>query len=369
MAAESDYDVLLSDLYAGIADPDRMARFLRRLCDSTGSHTGLLLRQDFADNSVEVPHIVGCGAAEALEYEAQYAADNIWFQRSLPYIRTGSVHFSDDHVPKREFQRTRYYQDFLRLLDVSHSLGVCGLREQEQVAFLTLCRSEGNGAYEVGERELVQRIAAHWVNAHALLRQTELMQRQVALLGRAQRGVFLLDADFRWRQANDSAEAMVANGWFHGKACGALTPASGATRAAWQDAQRQVGAGGRQGRACAFPVHARDGRLVALASLRPLGAACAGRDMPEYVLFVAPMQPDLPAVLAHHLQRMFGLTASEAGLCIALHAHGEVSLAAAALGISAGTARTRLQAIFDKTGIHRQIDLHRLLDVLAENAS
>ena len=363
MSSESDYDTLLFDLYGGIAEPDRLGQFLHGLCAATQSHAGLLLKQDFACNSADVPHIIGIDAAESLHYEVEYAADNIWFQRSLPYIRTGSVHFGDDRVSRRELQCTRYYQEFLRFLDVSHSLGICGLRERERVAFLTLCRSERLGAYEADERELIQRIAPHWVNAYALLTRMEALRVQTDWLHRLRQGMFLLDADFRWRDGNDSAEAILALGWLRGRRNQRLDPVSGATRHAWSQALKRIGDGG-SGLALTFPIHDACGRLVALARLSPYGSAANAEWLPAYVLFVAPLQgSDLPT-LSIRLRDTFGLTAAESHLALALHAQGDVALAARAMGITIGTARTRLQSIFDKTGLHNQSGLHRAIDAL-----
>ena len=365
MSIEDDYEVLLRDLYGGVADSDRMGRFLRGLCAATDSHTGLLLRQDFANNSADVPHIVGIDAAESLQYEAEFAADNIWFQRSLPYIRTGSVHFGDDRVSRQELQRTRYYQDFLRFLDISHSLGICGLRVREQAAFLTLCRSESLGAYEGGERDLIQRIAPHWANAYALLARMEELRAQTHWLHRLRQGMFLLDADFRWMDGNASAEAIVILGWLRGRRNQPLNPASGITRHAWSQALKRVG-DGSSGAASTFPIHDAGGRLAALATLRPYGAAASSEGLPAYVLFVAPLQASDPSAMVARLRDMFGLTSAEAHLALALHTQGDLSLAASEAGVTIGTARTRLQSIFDKAGLHSQAGLHRLMDALNE---
>jgi len=61
------------------------------------------------------------------------------------------------------------------------------------------------------------------------------------------------------------------------------------------------------------------------------------------------------------LQGLFGLTAAEARLAGQLSAGGGVLAAAAALGVSASTARTHLRAIFAKTGTRTQSELAVLL--------
>ena len=57
----------------------------------------------------------------------------------------------------------------------------------------------------------------------------------------------------------------------------------------------------------------------------------------------------------------FGLTQSEIALCKRLLLGETVVEAAEKLGITPGTARTRLKAIFQKTGTSRQAELMLLL--------
>jgi hypothetical protein len=61
---------------------------------------------------------------------------------------------------------------------------------------------------------------------------------------------------------------------------------------------------------------------------------------------------------------MFGLTSAEVRLALALHAHASLELAAEAVDITAGSARTRLKLLFDKVGVHSQAKLLRLLDTV-----
>ena len=87
----------------------------------------------------------------------------------------------------------------------------------------------------------------------------------------------------------------------------------------------------------------------ALSTLRP--AVCIMISDPD-------RQGPLPS---YRLQGAFGLTEAEARLCALLAAGEELRSAAEKLGITYGTARTRLAEIFQKTETHRQGELIRLL--------
>ena len=69
--------------------------------------------------------------------------------------------------------------------------------------------------------------------------------------------------------------------------------------------------------------------------------------------------------LTTRLREMFGLTDAEARLADRLAAGDDVRAAASTLGITYGTARTRLAEIFQKTNTHRQGELVRLLLAIA----
>ncbi|MGH6865361.1 MAG: helix-turn-helix transcriptional regulator [Methyloceanibacter sp.] len=62
-----------------------------------------------------------------------------------------------------------------------------------------------------------------------------------------------------------------------------------------------------------------------------------------------------------HLTRRFRLTPAEADLALEIAKGDGREAAAGRLGISVGTARVHLTRVFDKTGVHRQTELVRLL--------
>ncbi len=72
-----------------------------------------------------------------------------------------------------------------------------------------------------------------------------------------------------------------------------------------------------------------------------------------------------PLLDAARLAAAYGLTRAEAGVALAVVEAGGLARAASRLGISRSTARTHLQHVFQKTGVHRQAELVRLLLTLS----
>lgn len=362
MISESDYDGLVADLYGGLTEPERLHRFMKGLGDATGCHAGGFLRQDLADISMTTQYTLGASSEEVVRLTAEHGADNLWIERSLAETRTGSVLFGEDRVTLRELQRTRYYEGLLRQLDIGYSVGICCQLQPRHITYLTFCRPERSGPFDADNRALYERFAPHFVNAYALLTQMEQLRAQTAHGEGRIRAMFLLDRQLHWLGGNQAADAMVASGgWRSGKGK-PLIAAHPQTQQAWMAAQRkaQTSAG-----TAAFPVLDRSGRLAAFAALHSYGAASL-EDQPSYILFVRALQAVDPNLMASQLREVFGLTRAEAALVLALSEGHELNAAASVLGITMNTARSRLQAIFEKTGTHRQVELLQLVNAMGD---
>lgn len=363
---EFQYDKLLVDLYAGCTDRQGMSGFMRALGELTGSHITTLVHADLDNPSASSLLTIGAGPNEILSW-SEHAGDNPWMQRYLPEIHAGGVCNGDAYLTRKELLASLYYDGFLRHIDTQHSLGICAAHEQSRAAFLMLCRSGRAGAYEEDCLQLFQRLAPHLVNAFALQAQFEYVDAQAVQLAHRQRGLFLLDAAWNWIGGNDAAEDIVAAGWWRGRRGTRLLAAHPATRSAWQALQRLAGQGGMPLQV--IPVHDPVGQLVAFASVHQHSANAIGKQMPRYAMFVRPLKPAPLEPLASHLRQLFALTGAESSLVLALRVHGDMLLASKALGIAGSSARTRLQSIYEKTGMHRQADLMMMIDALAETVA
>jgi hypothetical protein len=364
MRQQDGFDALLGDLYGGIGEPERLRRFVLGVAEATGSHVGAVFRQDFATPSASGLTASGVSADELSRFEREYASENVWMDRARPQLRTGAVLFSEDWVSRRELRGSRYYAEYLRKIDVEHSVGIGGALQDERCAMLTFCRSARQGPYDEEQREYFERLAPHFVNAYAVYAQLEHWRALATERAGVQRAMFLLDSDLHWIGGNDAAEGCIAAGWWRGRRGAALAPCHPVTCAAWRSLQRELAAGRSPQQA--IPVYEATGQLVAFARLH----ACAGPvtvdGMPSYTLFVRGVAPAGDDGLSLHVRSLFGLTAGEAELAISLRRSGELGHAANEVGIAESSARTRLQAVFDKTGTHRQIELLRMLDALVD---
>jgi hypothetical protein len=212
---------------------------------------------------------------------------------------------------------------------------------------------------------LLRQVGVQWANACVLAERFRSLQGFVGQGRSHLRGLFLLDHDLKWVSANEAAERMVLAGWLHGRRGARLTFASAATTAAWRLAQRHAVDPAAPAQRT-VPVYDGSGDLVAFAWLQPYGASTPGDELPAFALFVRSLAGTDEAALARELSSLFSLTPAEARLAVALRRKGDLTHAAADVGITEGSARVRLQSVFDKCGTHRQGELMRMLDALSD---
>ncbi|MEB3022400.1 helix-turn-helix transcriptional regulator [[Mycobacterium] crassicus] len=111
---------------------------------------------------------------------------------------------------------------------------------------------------------------------------------------------------------------------------------------------------------CARP----SGRRPYIIHVLPIEPNPVAAQQPRRVLVVIvdpDQQPEPPATL---LRRLYGLTKSEAQVALLVMRGEGLRPIAEELSVSLTTVRTHLRHVFDKTGVHRQAELVRLLAML-----
>ena len=155
-------------LYAGLHDDAAFTGFIQNLAQGTHSILGAVLVQDLSNHRANSLHPFGVDRDTLVRYETEFAAENLWFERTRAITKPGAVLVSDDWTPLKDLHASRYHADFLRHVDVEHGVGICGHMQADSGAFITLCRSRSTGPFNADARMLFESIAPHWVNASSL---------------------------------------------------------------------------------------------------------------------------------------------------------------------------------------------------------
>lgn len=367
MARQFSTERLLQTLYRSLDDPESLTDFLDEACAATRSQIGSVHTHDFATGQGSLPTVVGTSRDAAVAYDQRYASQNIIMQRSAHLLATGSVHVSDDEIPLEELRRSDYWREYLSLLDVDHAAGLCGTRDVENVAMLTLFRSRRIGKYQGKELELLDRLAPHWVNACQIRKKLGTLHDTIsnlhAAFDRVAVAVIFIDARGNVCRINHGAERMFSRGHAvtrRNHKLVARDPADArrlnqAISAAVQNTTADIGCGPHV--ATRLVLHDVTGASAAFASVHPLmgGANTDPANVTaNAVVFIRSLFDDSIQPLADALSELFGLTKAEARLTAALHGSGDLAHAAQSSGMNVDTARTHLKTVFDKTGTHSQ---------------
>jgi DNA-binding NarL/FixJ family response regulator len=349
----------LIDLVYGCADdPERWGRFVSELSDELGGAVVSLYLHDhgnrrrariFNAGFDPPPELLqGRDASPWLEAYQRAPVGEICLHRFLP---------------RAEVERTDFYRDVMKPLGIGSG----------SLVTLVFDRSGGRlgGALSItaaargrklGERELalLRQLAPHILRARELcLRFDRGRARHVGLAGvldLLQLGVVLLDQDGRPVFANQSAAEL----------CGVSGATSSASRV---DAVSRVFAS-----ALATPIsgtrsngvevgmirHPVDGAPIQMiVSQLEQPASVLGNKVPAALFLADPRRAAGNPVDV--LRALYRLTASESALVVLLVSGLTLKGAAHRLSVTEGTARKRLRGVFDKTKVHSQADLIRVV--------
>jgi PAS domain-containing protein len=370
----SRFSAALENLYGSVLQPDLLRPFLAQMCELSGSTLGGVMSHDLSHNQGSMSIVHGADGFDLPRYEREYAAENLWFERSAHAMRTGAMINTDDFIGRREFRATRYYRDVLHQFDrTEQGLALCADMDEGRVVVMAFNRSGRLPAFSDAQLGMFRDLLPHWLNAYALQRRLSWLEARAgsmdAALDQLHKAMLLFDARGRVVKLNAPAESLLREGSMlmrRGEslvACHASTDLGAAISHACGCDTPRKGANACRTHSRLL-LRDRTGRALGVADLHPLprrGDSGGGFAAVMFVQIVgAPAIVDGPDVL----HAMFGLTSAEARLALALHSHASLESAAEAVGITAGSARTRLKLLYQKVGVNTQAKLLRLLDAV-----
>jgi DNA-binding CsgD family transcriptional regulator len=265
-------------------------------------------------------------------------------------------------IPRREFARTEFFNDFLLPQDCGSMLGGAAIVDNSrQVSVVVQRRRE----FEDDEIALYQRLVPHLQRAVQLNAKLELLNLQCAasaeMLHRLDRGAFLVEASARVLFTNREAERSM-------RAEGGLRVVNGMLRARSTSVTAKLhaliagcaGQGGKEGGL--LLVERGPNRSAVAVSVLPFRreGLIVSSERPVAIVFTS--DPDrAPKPAADCIKLLYGLTPAETAFATEIARGDGIQACADRLGISRSTARTHLLHIFRKTDTSRQAELVRLL--------
>jgi DNA-binding CsgD family transcriptional regulator len=284
-------------------------------------------------------------------------------------LNVGDVSSSSSIIPPAEFFETRFYREWAHPQGLVDNVFAVLERSPTSIAAFIVFRHERDGLADDAARQLLGLIAPHLRRAVLIGKVVDLRTIEAATfadtLDGLSAGIFLVDATGRIVHANVAGHGILAVGNIFRSSAGRLVARDQQVDEVLHDAYRAAENGdaaiGTKG--IAVSLIARDGERH-VAHILPLTSGARRRaDLAitaTAALFVhkaALEKPSRPEAIA----KTYKLTPTELRVLLTLVEVGGGPGVAEALGISDGTVKTHLGHLFQKTGVHHQADLVKLV--------
>lgn len=307
------------------------------------------------------------------EYALEFAPEDTWglAAKRLPSPLAGRVLMGEELIPRSEFLRTRFFNEFLRRYDIDRFL--CAVLRDPPFpganvgASLSLYRRCNSAAYGPQERAILSRLAPHLVlalNSYWTVRALSL--RNAALtqtLDAVAAALFILDRSGRVVFENGAAQFALTAGECLRVVDGRLVPAQQVRE---QKACREMLQNLLAGRGGSLHLTIGPGAKTVVLSTAPLsdrGESFEPWGGAAGLVWLAPFTPSAGPL--KRVATLFALTPAEERLLAPLSHGSALAEVADALQVSIHTARTQLKSIQRKTGWRTQGEIIRMMQQLS----
>jgi PAS domain-containing protein/DNA-binding CsgD family transcriptional regulator len=366
---EAQLDLAIGTLYEAAVEPQRWAATLTAIADllgAVGAQFFLWDKQASAAPFAAVGRLPDEGNAAYVRY---YGAIDPR-REALERVPVGKLFTADEHFDEGRFRKSEFFNDFLVPYGVPYVAGGRVLQTTALSAVVAVLRNFGQGPFEPRELAMLERLMPHLQRAARLHSQIGGLRRQnqalEAALDRLTFGVLITDGAGRVMLLNRASEEMAAanDGLLlqGGRLEVAQSKEAIALTRCIAEAVRTAGRRGTEGGGsiCISRPSGRRPFAVLVAPLSPETMLAAEHQVPAALILITDLERR-PQVLGRRLVELFGLTAAEACLAVALIAGKRLEDIAEERGVRMPTLRTQMRAILDKTGTDRQADLMRLI--------
>jgi DNA-binding CsgD family transcriptional regulator len=362
---------LLGRIYEAALDPTAWEAFLLASLPCMSAISANFLMVDRRSPVSLVGATVGADAATQKAYDSYFADRNVLVQAAAGrgLIHSGSIVVGDEVLPRADFERSEYYQDFLRERDFFTIIGGATYQTESRAGLISFQRPRAAGPVtedEVGNLQLLLPHLQRAQDIHRHLAETKLHdQIQSTVLDRLEVGVVLFDPGASVLLVNRAAERIFEgrDGLTLGReGPRAEVPDENARLAALVSSALRTGNGSGSEAGGAMIVSRRSGRRGFQILVTPLAlpAARPGHPSAAAALFVSDPERSVGGI-DEVLRGYYGLTPAEARLAALLMDGRSLEEAAEQLELSRHTVRSQVKRIFSKTETRRQSELVRLL--------
>jgi len=361
---ELRFDRLVDRTYAAAFDTKIWQELGPDLAACFGGHSAVIRRvmADPTQGVILATENLNLAAAQA-DLARHWFEHDLWAAGAARF-GLGRVVRTQELIDDASLERTGFYQDWLRPLDIHKCLGcVLDLADWGQLV-VGIHRPRELRAFEETDSRLFSAWLPHLRRAlgQQTLFQNDAQRRwtQAQMLDACVDAMFVLDVNARLLNANPQGENVLRQGTM-------LRCHNGRVIAKSQDAQRRLvrtldALGHGQSRAARLlNLGDASGGGLAVASLTPLPERVQTEPDMRRLVLLRLREAYRQAIAPSCLMDLFGLTSAEARVVASLSQGQGVEQIALAQQVQANTVLTHLKRALAKTGTHRQAELVALV--------
>jgi PAS domain-containing protein len=369
MGREAQLDLVIGTLYEAAVEPEEWTAALTAVADLLGAVGAQFFHWDKQASAAPFAAVGRLPEEGNAAYVRYYGAIDPR-RAALERVPVGKLFTADDHFDGGRFRKSEFFNDFLVPYGVPYVVGGRVLQSAGRSAVVAVLRNFHQGPFEPREGAALERLMPHLQRAARLHSQVGGLRRQnqalEAALDRLTFGVLITDGAGHVLLLNRAAEEMAT-------ANDGLLLQGGRLEATQSEeaiglarhiteAVRTAGRRGTEGGGsiCISRPSGRRPFAVLVAPLSPETALAAEHQVPAALILITDLGRQ-PKMLGRRLVELFGLTAAEACLAVALVTGKRLEDIAEERSVRMPTLRTQMRAILNKTGADRQADLMRLI--------
>jgi DNA-binding CsgD family transcriptional regulator/PAS domain-containing protein len=358
VSAESDALSLIPLIYDAAENPAVWPDALNKIGQRLKAVGKVIAIDDLHEGRSNMAVVAGIDPLYQRLYDERYESINIHIRRARPLLVPGRVIATHQFCSDDETLASEYYNDFLRpQKDWFYVVGGCVARDRSLMSVINFIRGRKSGRFSDREIRLLESLMPHLRRAARLHQMCARHQDVAACLEILPVGALLVSNRGFVQFANRAAHAIFqVNDGISIDGGGYLTSIDRRLReiiaAACQAAEGNGAVAGGS-----LLVGRNSGKRPYAVSASPIRRAnlFAADQRPGAVVFINDPETRLEPI-AGALQRLYGMTPTEARLASLLAEGKDLSEACAEMSIRRTTARTHLARLSQKLGVRRQAE-------------
>jgi DNA-binding CsgD family transcriptional regulator len=370
-------DDLILTIHSAALAADGWTRIVNDLSQALSAEAASLIRPTHAATIKPFCHLLEREASYVRDYMDQWAQHDIWYQGAVRNRRigVGMVNVDSQLVDRHEFERSPFFNEYLRQFDIDKMMNVCLAAPDPDGSYgpvaMSFYRGLGKESFSTQEVQLLSHLAPHLTVAAKNYWMAQSLRSMTSAranaLNAVTSAVFAVNRAGRLMFTNRLGEEMIRGATWVRVLRGLLAPVieiHAADRFAAGLSRLSSGIGSE------FLVTDSVAGAEAQVSMMPIPADVDfGWVManPSSLIWITPIAPRTD--VGQNMARLFDLTPAERRILDKLMAGEDLRDAAASLRISIHTARTQLKSMFRKTGRRSQGQLLMLATRIATLSS